>query len=58
MPVIRLWESAGLGAMLKMPQGISLQQCNTLEDIINTEPITEYRFRPFEIATFRIIFTK
>lgn len=58
IPVIRLWESAGLGATLKMPQDILLQQCNTLEDIIKTEPVTEYRFRPFEIATFRIIFTK
>ena len=55
-PVIRFWESAGVSATLKMPPNVSLQQCNTLEDIISDECVSEYRFRPFEIATFRVFF--
>ena len=52
--VIRLWESAGKPALLRMPEGVSLRRCDTLERPLTEEAVSEYPFRPFEIATFRV----
>ena len=56
-PVIRLWESSGNHITLELPDGVTLQRCNTLEEPFSTEHVSAYTFRPFEIATFRIRFS-
>ncbi len=53
--VIRLWESTGNEVTFK-PNGVRLKRCNSLEEPISDEFVSEYTFRPFEIATFRIYF--
>lgn len=54
-PVVRFWESTGREAVLKMPENVKLIRCNTLEEECGDAPVSEYTFRPFEIATFRMI---
>lgn len=54
-PIVRFWESVGSTTTLKMPEGVKLIKCNTLEVDCGDEPISEYTFRPFEIATFKLI---
>ena len=53
-PVVRFWESTGVGAVLRVPEPFVLQHCDTLETPLDEAPIREYAFRPFEIATFRL----
>ncbi len=53
--VLRLWESAGKETALRVP-GVSLLRCNTLEEPESDTWVSEYTFRPFEIATFRCKF--
>ena len=55
-PVIRCWESAGRPASLSLPEGVTLLRCDTLEHPSADAPVSEYVFRPFEIATFRVRF--
>lgn len=52
--IIRLWESTG-NAVTFQPSGALLQRCNSLEEPQTEEYVAEYTFRPFEIATFRIL---
>lgn len=54
--VARFWESTGKSAVIKMPKGIKLVRCNTLEEETGISKTSEYVFRPFEIATFKVIF--
>lgn len=54
-PVVRFWESVGSSATLKMPANVKLLKCNTLEEVCDTAPVSEYTFRPFEIATFKLL---
>ena len=54
-PVVRFWESAGRPVTLKTPPGVLLRRCDTLEQPTGEEDVSEYTFRPFEIATFRIV---
>lgn len=53
-PVVRFWESAGKPVTLTLPDGIELLRCDTLERPAADTPVSEYAFRPFEIATFRV----
>ena len=53
-PVARFWESAGKGAVLTLPAGVTMRKTNTLEDDESGEDVSSYAFRPFEIATFRL----
>ena len=53
--ILRFWESAGKEATLKMKRGSSLIRCNSLEEPQPDQPVCEYSFRPFEIATFLLI---
>ncbi len=55
VPVVRFWESIGSTVTLKMPENVKLLRCNTLEAEYETEPVSEYKFRPFEIATFKLL---
>jgi len=55
VPVVRFWESVGSSATLKMPEKVKLVQCDTLENSISNTAVSEYTFRPFEIATFKLI---
>ena len=50
----RFWESAGKGAVLTLPAGVTMRKTNTLEDDESGEDVSSYAFRPFEIATFRL----
>lgn len=54
-PVVRFWESTGTIAILKLPENVKLLHCNTLEEPDTNEAVSEYSFRPFEIATFRLL---
>lgn len=54
-PVVRLWESTGAPASLSVRNGVKLRHCNTLEEPTGAPDVAGYTFRPFEIATFRII---
>ncbi|MBQ6066369.1 MAG: hypothetical protein IJK89_06070 [Clostridia bacterium] len=54
-PVVRFWESAGRSVTLTLPRGVTLLRCDTLENPETDTPTAEYTFRPFEIATFRVI---
>jgi len=40
---------------LKLPENVKLVQCNTLETPISDKAVSEYTFRPFEIATFKLL---
>ena len=53
--VIRVWESTGKQATWKLPAAVKLQPTNTLEEPTGKETAAEVSFRPFEIATFRVI---
>ena len=54
VPVIRFWESVGSEVTLKLPENVKLIQCDTLEAPISENAVSEYTFRPFEIATFKL----
>lgn len=54
-PVVRFWESSGSSAVIKMSGNARLVKCNTLEDVCDDEPLSEYCFKPFEISTFKLI---
>ena len=54
-PVARFWESAGKETVLTMPAGVAMRKTNTLEDTESGEAVSSYTFRPFEIATFRLL---
>ena len=54
-PVIRLWETAGTTATLAPSGGARLLPCDTLEKPLTDTPVGAYTFRPFEIATFRLL---
>nr|MCR5040713.1 hypothetical protein [Clostridia bacterium] len=53
--VVRIYESSGKAADLDAPEGVRLVRCDSLERPINEAEETHYPFRPFEIATFRIV---
>lgn len=53
--VIRLWESAGMPAEFRAPAEVKLLKCNSLEEPETDSPADSYSFRPFELATFRVI---
>ena len=55
-PAVRFWESAGRPVTLTLPEGVALLRCDTLERPTADEAVTQYAFRPFEIATFRVSF--
>lgn len=55
--VIRLWESEGKPAVFKPDGGAKLLRCDTLERPTAGAAVSEYAFRPFEIATFRVVFS-
>ncbi|GEM_PF-1076006 len=53
--VLRFYESAGKTARLKLPAGMKLLPCDTLEvPKTGARKVGVYTFRPFEIATFRL----
>lgn len=54
-PVVRFWESAGRPVTLHLPDGVTLLRCDTLERPADDAPVSSYTFRPFEIATFRML---
>ncbi len=54
-PVLRFWESRGKPATLALPEGVKLLPCNTLETPTGEAAVSAYTFRPFEIATFRVM---
>ena len=54
-PVVRFYESAGLPALLKLPEGWRMLRCDSLERPLTDERVSEYAFRPFELATFRLL---
>ena len=56
-PVVRFWESEGKPAALTLPEGVKLLRCDTLERPTAEAPVASYAFRPFEIASFRLIAT-
>ena len=53
--IVRFYESAGLAAALTLPENAKLVKCDTLEKEESGEKINSYTFRPFEIATFKLI---
>ena len=53
-PVVRFWESAGRPASLTLPEGVTVMRCDTLENPAADAWVSEYTFRPFEIAAFRV----
>ena len=57
-PVVRFWESAGRPVALTLPDGVTLRKCDTLERPAADAPVSEYTFRPFEIATFRVMVSR
>jgi len=54
--IARFWESAGKETELTMPKGVTLQPLSTLESPLSAIAAPKYRFRPFEIATFKLHF--
>ena len=54
-PVVRFWESTGNPVTLTLPEGVKLLRCDTLERPAADAPVSAYAFRPFEIATFRVV---
>ena len=54
-PVLLFWESRGKPAPLALPEGVKLLPCNTLEAPTGKAAVSAYTFRPFEIATFRVM---
>ena len=54
-PIVRFWESVGSTVTLKLPENVKLVKCNTLEAVCDGTQMSEYTFRPFEIATFKLI---
>ena len=53
-PVVRFYESDGLPAALTLPEDLTLLPCSTLEEPTGAPATGSYKFRPFEIATFRL----
>ena len=54
--IVRFWESAGKETELKMPKGTALLPLTSLEQPKSAIAASKYSFRPFETATFKLIF--
>ena len=53
--IVRFYEAMGKEASLTLPENIKLIKLNTLEEAENSEELSSYTFRKFEIATFKLI---